>query len=154
LTDLLAERIQMLLGPVVLIQNQIAAGRVRALAVTSERRFDEMGDVPTLKESGFGEFPAGTWSGVLAPLNTPSSNVARLNAAINQVLTTNEFRSRLRQAGALPSLGSAEEFSRSIQQQAELWSQLIRICPECTDVNCTLPKKPCSYDSSLCCDPK
>jgi tripartite-type tricarboxylate transporter receptor subunit TctC len=154
INDLVADRTQMQFSPVAQISPQIALGKVQALAMTGEHRLDELRDVPTLKESGFDNFPSGTWSGVLASTSTPDNIVDRLNAAINQVLAGNEFRSKVQRMGGLVSRGSAKDFTRSIQQQSQLWSDLIRLCPECTDVNCTSPRKPCSYDSSVCCSPK
>src|SRR5215467_14313667 len=68
----------------------VADGKLRALAVTNAQRWPALPDVPTMIESGFPDFPQNAWSGVLAPAGTPADVVAKLNAAIDEGLTSRE----------------------------------------------------------------
>src|SRR5258707_15020773 len=74
--------------------SQIRAGRLRAIAVTSANRAQELPDVPTIAESGYRGFEASTWYGLLAPAGTPMTVVAKLNVEVNRLLKTAEMRER------------------------------------------------------------
>src|SRR5262249_60827730 len=73
----------------------VEAGRVRALASTSDRRSSQMPDVPTMIEAGIADFPSVSFPGVVAPAGTPGAIVDRLNAAINASLQSPEIASTL-----------------------------------------------------------
>jgi tripartite-type tricarboxylate transporter receptor subunit TctC len=81
--DLLAGQIQMTFGAKSFFLPYIQAGKLRSLAVTSDSRWPELPDVPTMHESGFPNFPAYQWFLVLAPAKTPLVVIEKLNAAIN-----------------------------------------------------------------------
>ena len=68
------------------LQPQIQAGKLRALAVTTAKRFPLLPDLPTIAESGYPGFEALAWNGVLVPAGTPKPVIARLNAEINAIL--------------------------------------------------------------------
>jgi tripartite-type tricarboxylate transporter receptor subunit TctC len=73
----------------------VAAGKLRPLAVSATRRFPQLKDVPTFAEAGIPDFTIGTWHGVLAPAGTPANIVAKINADINQIIQTEEFKTSL-----------------------------------------------------------
>jgi tripartite-type tricarboxylate transporter receptor subunit TctC len=105
----------------------IADGKLRALAVTSERRWPALPDVPTMIESGFPTFPQNAWSGVLAPPGTSAAVVKRLNAAINDGLKSAEAQASLMKLSALTQPGSPQDFAAFIADQSPKWAELVRL---------------------------
>jgi len=105
----------------------IQEGKLRALAVTSAQRWAALPDVPTMIESGFPTFPQNAWSGVLAPARTPQAIVARLNAAINDGITSPEAKASFLKFSALTQPGTPQEFATFIAEQAPIWAELVRL---------------------------
>ena len=124
--DLLAGQIQMFFeaGPTVL--QLIETGKLRALAVTSERRNPRMPDVPTMIESGFPEFVPSFWNGVVAPAGTPDVIVNKLNAAINEGLKSPEMQASLAKIGSEPTIGSPQDFAALIAAETQKWATVIK----------------------------
>src|SRR5262249_11943673 len=84
LTDLLSGQVQLMFSSVVAILPHIKAGKLRALAVTGEKRLASLPDVPTVAESGFPGFEASSWYGILAPARTSPEIGTRLNTEFRQ----------------------------------------------------------------------
>ncbi len=105
---------------------QVRAGKLRALAVTSGRRFAQTPDVPTLDESGFRGFEIRGWFGMLAPAGTPRPIVERLNAAINRVLSGGQAASLLRERGYDLNPSSPEAFGRFLGTEVVRWSKAVK----------------------------
>jgi tripartite-type tricarboxylate transporter receptor subunit TctC len=99
MTDLAAGVVDMSFPSPGSVMPLIAAGKLRALAVTSSQRFAALKDVPTFAEAGVPDFVIGTWHGVLAPAGTPAAVVARINADINEIIQTPEFKTSLEAQG-------------------------------------------------------
>jgi tripartite-type tricarboxylate transporter receptor subunit TctC len=104
----------------------LAAGKVRALAVTSTDRVAAVPDVPTTVEAGLPQMQGGAWFGLFAPAGTPREIVAWLNRAAKATFTAPETRQRLEQQGALLPLGSPEAFAAFIVTERQRWSEVIR----------------------------
>jgi tripartite-type tricarboxylate transporter receptor subunit TctC len=104
----------------------IKAGRLRALAVTSAKRFPGLPDVPTVAESGFPDFEHYTWLGVFAPAATPANVVSRLNADIEKLLSNADFRERLAALAWEPVGGSPQSFARYIESEIVRWAQVVK----------------------------
>jgi tripartite-type tricarboxylate transporter receptor subunit TctC len=104
----------------------IRQGRLKALAVTTLKRSREMPEVPTLSEQGFKGFEVRGWHGLLAPTGTPAAVVARLNQAVNQVLSASPAAKMLRDRGMDPAPASPEEFGRFLRTEEARWSAAIR----------------------------
>jgi tripartite-type tricarboxylate transporter receptor subunit TctC len=126
LTELLAGQTQMTMLSTTVIVPSILAGKVRPLAVTSTARWPELPDVPTMKESGFADFPQGSWTAVVAPAGTPREVVAKLNAAINQGLRSVELRDSLTRLGAETKIESPEELGALLAAETRKWSAVIK----------------------------
>jgi tripartite-type tricarboxylate transporter receptor subunit TctC len=125
-TDLLAGQVDGLFGDVPTIIAQVKAGKLKALAATSQERSDIFPDVPTFLEQGFADTVANQWAGILAPALTPPAVIARLSAALNAALSDADVRNKLAQAGVTPSPGTPEEFARDLAQEISRWGALIR----------------------------
>jgi len=126
ITDLLGERISFMpINPVEVIAH-IHSGRLRALAVGSDRRVPLLPDVPTVAEAGLPGYEATVWWGLVAPAGTPREVVGRLNADTNKALADAGIAGKLAEMGVVVSTGTPEQFAGFIQAQTELWSGVIR----------------------------
>lgn len=108
---------------------QIAAGRLKAIAVTGRQRFALTPGVPTVAESGVPElkdFEAIAWNGVLVAAGTPRPIVDRINAAINAALKDPQVQERLKAAGLDGAGGTPEQFAKLIADEAAKWEPVIK----------------------------
>jgi tripartite-type tricarboxylate transporter receptor subunit TctC len=126
MTDLLGGQLDGLFGDTPTVMQQVKAGKLKALAATSQDRSDIFPDVPTFVEQGFPDTVANQWAGTLAPAATPPAVISKLGAAFNAALTDADVRRRLAQAGVTPSSSSPEEFARYLKEEIVRWSRLIR----------------------------
>jgi len=108
------------------LQAQIDAGRLRALAVTTARRFSLLPDLPTIAEAGYPGFEALAWNGVMVPARTPKPIIARLNAGINAILTEPEVVQKMNAQGFHLVGGTPEDFTALIRAETDRWGPLIR----------------------------
>ena len=104
----------------------VEAGRVRALASTSDRRSSQMPDVPTMIEAGIADFTSVSFTGVVAPAGTPGAIVDRLNAAINASLQSPEIASTLVKLGVDAKISSPEEFAAFLAAERDKWAAVIK----------------------------
>jgi tripartite-type tricarboxylate transporter receptor subunit TctC len=105
---------------------QIRNQKLRALAVTSANRVDDLPNVPTINESGYSGFDAVTWFGLLAPAGTPREVITRLNAEFNKALQNPELRKRLGDEGADPTGGTPEQFAALIRNDIPRWGRVVK----------------------------
>jgi tripartite-type tricarboxylate transporter receptor subunit TctC len=122
ITDLVAGQVQMYFEPMPILLPLVEAGKLRALAVASEARNRQMPDVPTMVEIGYDDLVASFWTGVVAPAGTPASVVGRLNTVINDGLKSAGMQASLAKLGALPTLGSSQDFAAFIAAQTQKWT--------------------------------
>jgi tripartite-type tricarboxylate transporter receptor subunit TctC len=101
-------------------------GKVRILAVTTAARLPELPDVPTLQEAGLAGFASDTWNAISAPPRTPAPIVAKLNAAINEVLRAPDVQSHLSLLHVQPAGGSPQQMAEIIQSDVARWGAVIR----------------------------
>lgn len=125
LQDLLGGRIDYLFANTSEVGPQIAAGKVRALGVSSLKRLPILPNVPTLDESGLKGYQTVAWGGVVAPRGTPPEVVSKLNQAANAALKTDVVRDGLAKLGAVPAGGSPADFQATINEETERWRKLI-----------------------------
>jgi tripartite-type tricarboxylate transporter receptor subunit TctC len=105
---------------------QIAAGNLRALAVGSLARYPQLPDVPTVAESGFPDFEAIQWVGLLTTAGTPKDVVDRLNTEVNKALKDPDLIGKLAQEGMLPGGGTSAEFRSVIATEIKNWKETAR----------------------------
>jgi len=123
--DLLAGQVQVAFAPLSSMIEQIRAGRLRALAVTTAARLDRLPDVPTLGEFLPG-YAADAWLGFVAPKDTPAEAIATLNRAINAALADPKVAARLAELGTRPVPMSPGAFGAFIAAETEKWAKVIR----------------------------
>jgi tripartite-type tricarboxylate transporter receptor subunit TctC len=126
MTDLLAGEMHLTIEGVTTLLPHIQSGKVRPLAVMSPQRIPALPDVPTMIESGYTQFPAASWTGVLAPAGTPAAVLGKLNAAINQGLQSPEIRDNFARFNAEAKIGSPRDFADFIAAEAPKWAALVK----------------------------
>jgi len=117
---------QMMFAVMQPLQAQIQAGKLRALAVTTVKRFPLLPELPTIAESGYPGFEALAWNGLLLPAGTPRPVVVRLNAEINAILKQPDVLKKMNEAGFDLIGGTPEDFGRLISGETERWAPVIR----------------------------
>jgi tripartite-type tricarboxylate transporter receptor subunit TctC len=127
ITDLLGGRTQMTFDALTVLYPLIQDGKLRALAVTSLKRWSPLPEVPTMIESGYAGFPSDAWAGVLAPNGTPAGIVAKLNVVINEGMTSEDAKGSLAKLSAVASLGSPQDFAAWIAAESPRWTELVRL---------------------------
>ena len=126
LKDLLTGRLQFMFATIPSVIAHIKAGNLVAIAVSSVRRSRSLPEVPTVAESGFPGFEAGSWFGVFAPRGTPAEVIAMLNRAVNEIIAEKAVESRMVDEGADPVGGSPERLGAFVRSEYEKWRAVVR----------------------------
>jgi tripartite-type tricarboxylate transporter receptor subunit TctC len=108
------------------VQGQVAAGKLRALAVAGEKRLKPFPNLPTTAEAGFPEYKAGTIFGVYVAAGTPGDIVQKLNATLNRIIGTPAVAARLLDLGVESNPKSVEEFSTLYRKEIEKWKDIVK----------------------------
>jgi tripartite-type tricarboxylate transporter receptor subunit TctC len=124
-TDLLGGQIQVAFTELATSLGHVKAGRLRALAVTTATRVEALPDVPTLSEF-IPDFEASQWVGLVAPKDTPTAIIEKLNAEINAGLANPNLKARFADLGGTVLPGSLEDFGKLIRDETEKWAEVIR----------------------------
>lgn len=124
--DLIAGSVHIYFSTIPAALQQVKAGRLRALAVTSTTRVSEIADIPTVAESGLPGFQVIGWFGLFAPANAPRAVIQKLNAEIVKTLKTNETREKLSGHGLIPGGGTPEDLGRFLNEEITRWRKLIQ----------------------------
>ncbi|MCP1402175.1 Bug family tripartite tricarboxylate transporter substrate binding protein [Achromobacter insolitus] len=125
MTDLMSGRISYAFENVGPSLPQIAAGKVRALAVTTPQRAPFAPDIPTVAESGLDRHELVVWFAMFAPRDTPAPIVERINAEVRQVLDTAELRQLSAQIGMTPAAGSPADLKAYQEDEVKNWRKLV-----------------------------
>jgi len=107
--------------------NQVKAGRLKAIAVTSAKRVSVAPDVPTLAEAGLAGYEATGWFGVVMPAGTPAEIIGRMNSELVAALKRQDIRERVIAAGAEPSPSTPQEFGALIRDEIAKWAEVVKI---------------------------
>jgi len=102
----------------------IAAGKLRALAVTSPARSPLMPTVPTVAEQGVSGYALDQWHGLLTPAATPPAVVDKLNAAVAKIVRRPDVQAALREQGFTPASSSPQEFQQMIGADIDRYTAL------------------------------
>jgi tripartite-type tricarboxylate transporter receptor subunit TctC len=104
----------------------VQAGRLRAIAVTGNKRSAQLPDVPTVVESGIPGYNVTSWYGFFAPARTPAGIIARLNTEMVAVLKMPEVNRKLVALGADVAPTSADEFGRIVRDEIQKWAKVVK----------------------------
>ena len=127
LIGLMSGEVEVLVSPTSSSLSQIQAGKVRALAVLSNKRLPYLPNVPTAKEAGIDNYEVSTWYGMLAPVGTPRDIVNRLNAEVIRIAAMPDTIEKLQKAGVEPvSSITPEQFSEFIKTEIERWGKVAK----------------------------
>jgi tripartite-type tricarboxylate transporter receptor subunit TctC len=123
--DLIGGQVQLVFSTATQIIDNVAAGKLRALGVTSVRRIDALPDVPAIAEAVPGYEGIG-WFGVGAPKTTPADTVGKLNNGINAIVADPEMKKRLLDLGVPPMSMTPDGFAAFIAAETEKWAKVIK----------------------------
>jgi tripartite-type tricarboxylate transporter receptor subunit TctC len=129
LTDLAGGQVQMMFSVIPPALALVKSGRLRAIAVTGDKRLPTLPDVPTVAESGLRElsgFESTLTYGILAPRGTSDAFVKELAAQMLKVAGEKEFQSRLDVEGAVPLLGGPAEYAALIARESAMWAAIVK----------------------------
>ncbi len=126
INDLVGGQVQMTFEGTSVLVPLIQAGKLRALATTSAKRIAQLPDLPTMAESGFPGFVSTSWTGLLAPARTPREMIDKLNARINEGVTSAEFKAALAKLGNEPLGGTPQDFSDMIKADIGKWGPVVK----------------------------
>lgn len=126
-TDVLGGQIQLLVAAPALLAPHVKSGKLKAIAVTSSKRLDDLPTVPTLVEVGFGDVLGGSgWFGIVAPAGTPAAIVRRFNEELNNAVKSPDVIERLKKAYAFPESGTPEDFTKFLSDEGVRWTKLVK----------------------------
>ncbi len=120
-----------ILGP--MIAQVGAEGGLRALAVTSDKRFSGLPDVPTLQESGLPAYNVSSWNALVAPAGTPSDVIAKLNGVVNDVAKSPELQRKMQALGVRVQGSTPEQLDQLLKSEIKRWGDVIakaKIAPQ------------------------
>ncbi|WP_064574292.1 tripartite tricarboxylate transporter substrate binding protein [Cupriavidus gilardii] len=126
LMDTIAGQVNMSFPVLSAAQQQVQAGKLRAIGVTGPKRSALMPDVPTIAEAGLPGYAFETWFMVFAPAGTPQPVIAKLNAALNTALNAPALKARMVREGFDPMPTTPEQARARLATEMPLWAKLIK----------------------------
>jgi tripartite-type tricarboxylate transporter receptor subunit TctC len=123
--DLIAQRLDFMMDPPAALLQFVRDGKLRALAVTGDRRFFALPEVPTIAESGVPGYAVSAWQGLVAPASLPAPIVERLNAEVVAILKEPGVVERLRAIGNEPSPTTPAEFRARMEADVAKWTAVV-----------------------------
>ena len=125
ITDLLAGQIQVMFTTVASAASLVAAGQLRALAVTSAERSPAFPQLPTVSEAGVPGYAAESWYGLFAPANTPAEIIDRLNKSAAKAVQSEAFKKLGVNEGLVMVAAPPAELDRYFHGEEERWRKVI-----------------------------
>ena len=126
LNDVLAGRVPVMMSGYIVVLPHVRAGKLRALAVTSNQRTGILAEVPTIVESGYPAYKLDTWTGFFAPAGTSTGLIDKLNGEIAAALATPAVQAQFAATGAEAAVTSPAEFAAFVRQEWEIYGRLVR----------------------------
>ena len=124
-TDLMTGQISFWISPIATVLPQIQAGQVRPLAVAADARAPDLPGVPTIRETGLGDYNASTSYAFFVPAGTPQAVIGILEAELKKAVESPDVRQRLRAAGVEPHFASAGEVGLTLTRRIAQWADVI-----------------------------
>lgn len=126
-TDVLGGQIEIAIGTVALLAPQVSGRKMRAIAVTGDKRSHAMPDVPALAEQGFPGFSALAWWGIFAPAKTPKPIIDKFHAELTKTLNLPDLRKPLtEQLGMDLVVSSPEDLQKFLVSEIARWGKVVR----------------------------
>ena len=126
LADMFSGQVAMAFDSVQTMMPHVKAGKLRALAMTSAKRWPAAPDVPTMAESGYPGMTGGSWIGLLAPAKVPRDVLEKLSAEMQKVIDTPEVRDKLIDYGIDPVGGTPAQFNDFMRREATRWAEVVK----------------------------
>lgn len=126
MTDAIGGQVPLAIGTVFLANPHVKGGKVRALAVTSEKPSPQMPGVGTVAEQGVPGFSALAWWGVIAPAGTPPAVVRKINEELKKALATPAVSQKLSEQGMDIVGGTPEEMDRFVRSEISRWAEVVQ----------------------------
>lgn len=126
MSDLIGGQVQLMFNNLAPSMSQVKAGKLRALAVTGERRSTAAPELPTMVEAGFPGVVFNLWVGILSPAGTASDIVSKLNAEIAKAAQTAEVRERLLMEGSEPYTMNPAQMADLMRRETAQWAQVVK----------------------------
>jgi tripartite-type tricarboxylate transporter receptor subunit TctC len=126
INDLLGGHVDLMFNELATSVELHKGGRAKLLAVTTEKRIEELPDVPTMQEEGVPNFISDTWNAISAPPKTPAAIVAKLNAAVNQALQDPEVKAHYARMHLTAVGGTPENMAKIVKADTERWGAVIK----------------------------
>ena len=124
--DTIGGQVQLVFGAVPVTLPHVKAGRLRALAVTTQKRIAAAPDLPTVEEVGYPGYEVTNWHGLVGPKGLPREIVARLNKEIGEVVKGDEMKKNLVAEGLEPAGGSPERFGEILKTEMVRWAKVVQ----------------------------
>ncbi len=124
--DLVGGHVHMMFATSISAAPQIAAGKMRALAVTGAARLNAFRDLPTVSEAALPGYEASSWWGILVPAQTPREVINKLHADVARSLKNSETRNRITSLGGEPIGNTPAQFSTILQDELVKWAKLVK----------------------------
>ena len=125
-TDVMGGQVPLIWVSIPAAAQQVKAGKLRALAVSTVKRSPAFPDVPTMQEAGVADFEVDSWYAMLVPAKTPRAIIDKLNKALNTVLAEPAIRSQLLEQGADAVGGTPEALGKVIAAELPKWAKLAK----------------------------
>jgi tripartite-type tricarboxylate transporter receptor subunit TctC len=126
LIDIAAGHVDMIFMQLEAAMKLHESGKARILAVTTEKRIAALPDIPTMGEAGLKDFISDTWNAMAAPPKTPAPVVAKLNAAVNDVLKMPEVQEQYRKQYLQVGGGTPQDLAKMMKEDTARWSEVIK----------------------------
>ncbi len=126
LTDMVGGQAQVMFNGMLATYPFVKENQLRAVAISSAKRFSAAPDIPTVAESGYPGFETGSFQGIVAPANTPAEIVNKLHATITKILATSEVKDRLDKAGAEVRPQTPAQFGQFIRGERDRWAKVVK----------------------------
>ncbi len=125
LTDLLSGQVSMVFDPILVPMQYVKQGKLKALAITSAKRWDDEADIPTMGEAGFPGFVMNSWAALLAPAGTPNDIVNRVSKEIAEIVQEPEVKKTFKDSGFVPVGSTPADLTKLIQKDTVMYGQII-----------------------------
>ena len=126
LTDMVGGQAQVMFNGMLATYPFVKDGKLKALAISSAKRFPAVPDIPTVAESGMPGFETGSYQGIVAPASTPAAIVKKMHDTVMEVLATPDMKDRLDKAGAEIRPMSSEQFGTFIRTERDKWAKVVK----------------------------